>query len=86
MLPLEVIKKYYPNLSDEELKKIQVFVYELCCGLMQYFYGKDWEKDIDVPDLKNQEGWYDSLIISSNPARSIAYGLKFEGFLAKSRG
>lgn len=29
MLPLDVIKKYYPNLSDEDLKKIQVFVYEL---------------------------------------------------------
>lgn len=47
MLPLDVIRKYYPNLSDEDLKKIQVFVYKLCCGLMQYFYGDDWEKDIE---------------------------------------
>lgn len=55
MLPLDVIKKYYPNSSDEELKKIQVFVYELCCGLMQYYYGNDWEKDIIDSDLKNEE-------------------------------
>lgn len=55
MLPLELIKKYYPNLSDEDLKKIQVFVYELCCGLMQYFYGNDWEKDIIDLDFENEE-------------------------------
>jgi len=51
MLPLNVIRKYYPDLSDGHLKKIQVFVYELCCGLMQYFYGNNWEKDI-IPDLR----------------------------------
>lgn len=50
MLPLEVIRKYYPDLPDEELKKIQTFVYELCCGLMQYFYGDHWEGDIDDLD------------------------------------
>lgn len=55
MLPLDVIKKYYPNLSDEDLKKIQVFVYQLCCGLMQYFYGNGWEKDIVDTDLKNKD-------------------------------
>lgn len=55
MLPLDVIRKYYPDLSDEELKKIQVFVYELCCGLMQHFYGEGWEKDSDELDLKNGE-------------------------------
>lgn len=55
MLSLDIIRKYYPDLSDEELKKIQVFVYELCCGLMQYFYGNDWEKDIIDSDLKNEE-------------------------------
>jgi len=43
MLPLEVIKEYYPNLSDEDLKRIQVFVYQLCCGVMQYFYGDGWK-------------------------------------------
>lgn len=55
MLPLDVIKKYYPNLSDEDLKKIQVFVYELCCGLMQHFYGTDWEKDSEELDFKSEE-------------------------------
>lgn len=55
MLPLYVIRKYYPDLSDEELKKIQTFVYELCCGLMQYFYGEDWEKDSDGWDFENKE-------------------------------
>lgn len=55
MLPLEVIRKYYPDLSDEELRKIQTFIYELCCGLMQYFYGPDWEKDMGAPDLENEE-------------------------------
>ncbi len=55
MLPLDVIRKYYPDLSDEEFKNIQVFVYELCCGLMQYFYGENWEGDIGDPDLKNKE-------------------------------
>ncbi|MDP3918069.1 MAG: hypothetical protein Q8Q30_02765 [Candidatus Woesebacteria bacterium] len=55
MLPLDVVRKYYPNLPDEELKKIQVFVYELCCGLMQYFYGNDWEEDSDGLELENEE-------------------------------
>lgn len=55
MLPLDVIRKYYPNLSDGELKKIQVFVYQLCCGLMQYFYGNYWEKDIVDLDFKKEE-------------------------------
>lgn len=55
MLSLDVIRKYYPDLSDEELKKIQTFVYKLCCGLMQYFHGDNWEGDIDDPDLENEE-------------------------------
>ena len=55
MLPLDVIKKYYPNASDEELKAIQTFVYQLCCGVMQYFYGDNWKGDIGDPDLKNEE-------------------------------
>lgn len=53
MLPLDVIKKYYPDLPDEDLKKIQMFVYQLCCGLMQYFYGPSWEEDMGDPDLEN---------------------------------
>lgn len=55
MLPLEMIRKYYPDLSDEELKKIQEFVYVLCCGLMQYFYEEDWEKDSEDLGLENEE-------------------------------
>lgn len=55
MLPLNVIRRYFPNALDEELEQIQVFVYQLCCGLMQYFYGPDWEKDIEELDLKNEE-------------------------------
>jgi len=54
MLPLDVIRKYYPDLSDEDLKKIQVFVYQLCCGVMQHFYGEDWDKDIEEMDLENE--------------------------------
>jgi len=55
MLPLDVIRKYYPNLSDEQLKQIQTFIYQLCCGLMQYFYGRDWDKDIEDLNLENKE-------------------------------
>ena len=39
MLPLETIKKYYPNASEEELKEIQEVVYLLSCAVMQHFYG-----------------------------------------------
>lgn len=42
MLPLEVIRKYYPDLSEEELKEIQEIVYLLACAVMQQFYGTDW--------------------------------------------
>ena len=55
MLSIDVTRKYYPNASDEDLKKIQKFVYLLGCGLMQYFYGDNWEGDIDDLDLKNAE-------------------------------
>lgn len=55
MLPLEVIRKYCPNLSEEDLKKIQVLVYQLCCGLMQHFYGENWGEDTDDLDLENKE-------------------------------
>lgn len=54
MLSLDVIKKYYPDLSDEDLNKIQIFVYQLCCGVMQHFYGQDWDKDIDGLDFENK--------------------------------
>lgn len=39
MLPLEIIKKYYPNASEDELKDIQEVVYLLACAVMQEFYG-----------------------------------------------
>lgn len=39
MLPLDVIRKYYPNDSEEELKDIQEVVYLLSCAVMQHFYG-----------------------------------------------
>lgn len=55
MLPLDIIRKYYPNLSDDELKQIQEFVYQLCCGLMQYFYGDNWEEAMDDLDWKNKK-------------------------------
>lgn len=55
MLPLDVIRKYYPDLSDEDLKKIQEFVYLLGCGIMQYFYGDYWKEAMGDPDLENKE-------------------------------
>ena len=39
MLPLEIIKKFYPNASEYELKEIQEIVYLLACAVMQHFYG-----------------------------------------------
>ena len=78
MLPLNVIRKYYPNLSDKQQKQIQNFIYQLCCGLMQYFYGNDWEKDSGEWDLENKEGWYNNPKMSSNPARVLTYGINFE--------
>jgi hypothetical protein len=42
MLPLEIIKQYYPNASDEELKDIQEVVYLLACAVMQQVYGSKW--------------------------------------------
>ena len=42
MLPVDVIKKYYPNASEDELKEIQEVVYLLACAVMQEFYGSKW--------------------------------------------
>ena len=47
MLPLEVIKKYYPDVSEEELKEIQEVVYLLSCAIMQEFYGSKWMGDFE---------------------------------------
>lgn len=42
MLSLDVIRKYYPDLSEDELKDIQEVVYLLACAVMQHFYGSEW--------------------------------------------
>ena len=42
MLPLEIIKQYYPNASEKELKDIQEVVYLLACAVMQHVYGTEW--------------------------------------------
>ena len=42
MLPLDIIRKYYPNTPKDELKEIQEVVYLLACAVMQQFYGHDW--------------------------------------------
>ncbi len=53
---------------------------------MQYFYGDDWNEDIDDSDLESEEDWYNNLIISSNPARVLTYGLNFEELAATAWG
>jgi len=42
VLPLDVIRKYYPNTSEDELKEIQEVVYLLSCAVMQECYGSKW--------------------------------------------
>ena len=86
MLPLDVIRKYYPNASEEELKEIQEVVYLLGCAVMQHFYGKDWEKDIDELNIEDKEDWYNNLNISSNPIGVLGYKLKFRKFSTKIWG
>ncbi|KKR81461.1 MAG: hypothetical protein UU73_C0001G0059 [Candidatus Daviesbacteria bacterium GW2011_GWA1_41_61] len=55
MLPLDVIRKYYPVLSDEELKEIQEVVYLLACAVMQHVYGSKWMGDFEEVD--QEEKW-----------------------------
>lgn len=50
MLSLEIIKKYYPNASEEELKEIQEIVYLLACAVMQEFYGSEWMGAFEEPE------------------------------------
>lgn len=83
---MEIIKKYYPNASEEELKKIQEVVYLLACAVMQYFYGNDWEKDSDNLDLENKEDRFNNLIISSNLNGVILYKINFDEFSTIHRG
>ncbi|MBI2103756.1 hypothetical protein HYT59_01995 [Candidatus Woesebacteria bacterium] len=42
---MEIIKQYYPNASEDELKDIQEVVYLLACAVMQEFYGTEWMGD-----------------------------------------
>ena len=49
MLPLDVIRKYYPDLSDDELKEIQEVVYLLACAVIQHVYGSKWMGDFEEP-------------------------------------
>lgn len=49
MLPLDIIRKYYPNASEDELKEIQKIVYCWLAQLCNIFTGRGgWEV------LKNQ--------------------------------
>ena len=50
MLPLEIIKKYYPNASEGELIEIQEVVYLLACAVMQHVYGSKWMGDFEESD------------------------------------
>ena len=50
MLPLDVIKKYYPNTAENELKEIQEIVYLLACAVMQHVYGSEWMGDFRGSD------------------------------------
>ena len=54
MLPLDVIRKYYPDLSDDELKEIQEIVYLLGCAVMQHFYGSEWMGDFEESDQEKK--------------------------------
>ena len=54
MLPLDVIKKYYPNASEDELKEIQEVVYLLSCAIMQESYGSKWMGDFEESDQEEK--------------------------------
>lgn len=54
MLPLDVIREFYPDLSDDELKEIQEIVYLLACAVMQHFYGSEWMEGFEEPEQKEK--------------------------------
>ncbi len=54
MLPLDVIRKYYPDLSEDELKEIQEVVYLLSCAVMQHFYGSEWMGSFEESDQEKK--------------------------------
>lgn len=53
MLPITVIRKYYPNATEDELKEIQEIIYLLASAVMQHFYGSRWMGGFEEPE---QEG------------------------------
>ncbi len=55
MLPLDVIRKYYPKATEDELKEIQEVVYLLACAVMQEFYGSDWMADFEESDPEEKQ-------------------------------
>ena len=55
MLPLDEIKKYYPNSTEEELKDIQEVVYLLACAVMQEFYGSKWMGDFEEVEQEEKK-------------------------------
>lgn len=54
MLPLEIIKMYYPKASDDELKDIQEVVYLLACAVMQHVYGSKWMGSFEESDQEEK--------------------------------
>ena len=54
MLPLEVIKKYYPNAREDELKEMQEIVYLLACAVMQHVYGSEWMGGFGEPEQEEK--------------------------------
>ncbi len=54
MLPLEIIKQYYPKASEEELKEIQEVVYLLACAVMQECYGPKWMGGFEEPEQEEK--------------------------------
>jgi len=55
MLPVDEIRKFYPNASEEELKEIQEVVYLLSCAVMQHVYGSKWMGDFEESDQGDKE-------------------------------
>ena len=53
MLPLGIIRRYYPDLSVDELKEIQEIVYLMACAVVQHIYGSKWMGDFE--DSKQEE-------------------------------
>lgn len=75
MLPLKIIKKYYPKASDEELKDIQEVVYLLACAVMQEFYESEWMgsfEDSEQEDKRRER----KPEASSIPVRVLSYRIR----------